>query len=126
VYSFVFFCFCYVAFLGEFYYSNDIGGLCAMGGGLSSIMVCLRGLPPFRVFIIKVCVLLRLALTSGYIFVFFLLSATLLTLRYYLRLGVNSYIFFNRRKITKKLALGCSPFYLFIIVNFFSAYIIFI
>jgi len=97
-----------------------------MGRGLSAIMVCIRGLPPFRVFIIKVCVLLRLALTSGYIFVFFLLSAALLTLRYYLRLGINSYIFFTRRKITKKLMLGCPPFYLFTTVNFFSAYIMFI
>ena len=126
VYCFIFFCFCYMAFLGEFYYSNDIGGLCAMGRGFSVIMVCLRGLPPFRVFIIKVCVLLRLALTSGYIFVFFLLIAALLTLRYYLRLRVNSYIFFTRRKIIKKPVLGCPPFYLFLTVNFFSAYIIFI
>jgi len=126
IYCFIFFCFCHIAFLGEFYYSNDIGGLCSIGRGLSLIIVCLRGLPPFRVFIIKACVLLSLVLRSAYIFTFFLLSTSLLTLIYYLRLRINSFIFFTRSKITKKVSLMCFPFYLFLTSNFFSAYVIFV
>jgi len=126
VYCFIFFCFRYIAFIREFYYSRDMGSFSSVSTGFSVVIVCLRGLPPFRVFIIKVCVLLSLATTSGNVFAFFLLRTSLLSLRYYLRLRINSYIFFTRRKVIRKLWIRSLPFYIFLIVNFFSAYVIFI
>lgn len=124
VYCLIFFCFCYIAFLGEYYHCADIGGVGSFGRGLSVLIVCLRGLPPFRVFVIKVCVLLRLSITGGRIYIFFLLIFSLLTLRYYLRLRINRYIFSSYHKITKKFNSKISlPFYLFLIVNFFCYYI---
>lgn len=127
VYCLIFFCFCHIAFLGELYHSSDIGGICFSVRGFSVVIVCLRGLPPFRLFMIKVCVLLRLSSTARGVFIFFLLRASLLALLYYLRLRVNSYIFFTRLKITNKQDLKrCISFYLFLMVNLFSAYIMFI
>jgi len=86
------------------------------------IVICFltfRGLPPFRVFIMKFYVIRSLLFFEGYNYIFILILRSLLRLYYYLRVSMSSYSFLKNHKIIV-LDLNCYlSFVLLMVLNLF-------
>jgi len=90
----VFFSLVYIFFRDYLYNIKDIKDFTIKNFFVIMLLLSLRGLPPFSIFIIKFYVIYILLGLDRYLLCLFLIISSLLRLYYYLRISVDNYIFF--------------------------------
>ena len=99
IYVIVFFSLIYIFFSDCLYNIKDIKDFTIKNFFVIILLLSLRGLPPFSVFIIKFYVIYILLGLDSYLLSLFLIISSLLRLYYYLRVSLDNYIFFIYSKI---------------------------
>jgi len=100
IYIIIFFFLVYIFFRDCLYNVKDIKDFTLKNFFVLVLLVSLRGLPPFSIFMIKFYVIYILLGLDSYLLCLVLIIRSLISLYYYLRVRVDRYIFFINRKIT--------------------------
>jgi len=118
IYILIFFLLIYIFFSSRIYKVVDIKDYSIRNFLVVILLLTFRGLPPFRIFIIKFYVVLVLLRSERYLITIMLIFSSLLRVYYYLRIRLDYYIFFNYKKIFKKPIKNELVILLIFLVNF--------